>query len=222
MAEPSDWPLVSPGVWLSVRRSPCAPARPAVFLDRDGVIIEEVGFAAAPDQVRLERGAARLIRAANAKGTPVVAVSNQSGIARGFFGWPAFAAVEARITELLAAEGARLDAVAACPFHPETTPGYGAVEAHWRKPGPGMLLALAERLNLRLDRSWLVGDRASDIEAARLAGLAGSVLVLTGYGRDNRDDALARRRRGFVVEISETPEKALGPLVAAGLAAVRK
>lgn len=157
----------------------CRPAvpRPALFLDRDGTIIHDSGYISRPANVSLIPGAARLIRHANRAGIPVLVVTNQSGIDRGLFGWSAFAAVEARIKALLAREGATLDAVAACPFHPDHTVGFGRTHARWRKPGPGLLLALAEALSIALERSWMIGDQPRDIEAAQRAGLAGALLL---------------------------------------------
>lgn len=128
--------------------APAAIARPALFLDRDGVIIRDTGFPSAAATVVLVLGTAAIIKAANAAAVPVLVVTNQSGIDRGLLDWDDFAAVEARIADLLAAEGAATDATAACPFHPDHTAGYDKTHARWRKPQPGMITALAERLNI--------------------------------------------------------------------------
>lgn len=173
----TELPLVPPGIWLSLDRPALDVPAPALFLDRDGVIVDDAGYLGDPADVRLVDGIADLIGATNVAGVPVVVVTNQSGIARGLFGWPDFAAVQAEIARRLAVVGARLDAVAACPFHPDFTPDYGPDLAVWRKPGPGMLTLLAERLNIDLASSWLIGDHQSDIEAARQAGLAGAALL---------------------------------------------
>jgi D-glycero-D-manno-heptose 1,7-bisphosphate phosphatase len=184
------FPLVD-GVWAEILRAPEAPAakpRPGLFLDRDGVVIEDPGYLHEPAEVRLIPGAAAAIQRANQRGIPVVLVSNQSGIGRGLYGWPAFAATQARLLALLAAEGAGLDMVLACPYHPEGQAPYRHPDHPCRKPRPGMLLLAAERLALDLAGSWLVGDRALDIEAAGAAGLAGAVQVLTGQGAGERKD----------------------------------
>lgn len=165
------------GIWLSLIGEPSAEPAPALFLDRDGVIIEDTGYVGDPADVRLRPFVAEMIRRANSAAVKVVVATNQSGIARGLFGWDDFAAVERRIAELLDQDGARIDAVAACPFHGEFTPGYDHRHAGWRKPGPRMLTALAESRNLDLGRSWMVGDNVTDIQAARAAGLAGGILV---------------------------------------------
>ncbi len=171
------WPIEPPGVWLDVRSPPLRSPRPGLFLDRDGVIVDDVGFLASPNDVELLPGAAELIAEANRCAVPVAVVTNQSGIGRQLFGWAAFADVEREIARRLSAAGARLDAVLACPFHPEFTPNYGDVESQWRKPGPGLVLAAGRLLNIDIGMSWLVGDRTRDIEAARSAGLAGAILL---------------------------------------------
>lgn len=176
-AQPGNWPIVPPGIWLDIRTPRATEPRPALFLDRDGVIIHDRGFVTTPAEAALLPGAATLIGAANAAGAPVLVATNQSGIDRGLFGWGTFAAIEARIAALLAAEGAAADATAACPFHPDFTAGYGAAHARYRKPGAGMFFALSEALGLTLSESWMVGDRPRDIEAARNAGLAGGILL---------------------------------------------
>ena len=166
-------------------------SRGALFLDRDGVIVEEVNYLCRVEDVRLLPGAAETIRAANKAGVPVVVVTNQSGVARGRFGWPEFEAVQARMTALLAAEGARLDAVFACGYHETGRGGLGAPDHEWRKPNPGMLLAAAERIGAILSRSLIVGDRAADLAAGRNAGLRCGVHVATGHG-DAQERAAAQ------------------------------
>jgi D-glycero-D-manno-heptose 1,7-bisphosphate phosphatase len=155
---------------------------PALFLDRDGVIVEEIGHLHAAQDVRLIDGAPEVIAAANRRGIRVVIVSNQSGIGRGLFGWADFTAVQRRMLELLAAEGAAIDAVFACPHHADAKDPWRHADHPARKPNPGMLLAAARMLPVRLDQSWIVGDRASDLAAGRNAQLAGGLHVLTGHG----------------------------------------
>jgi D-glycero-D-manno-heptose 1,7-bisphosphate phosphatase len=167
------------GIWVEIRIEPAlARQRPALFLDRDGVIVDEVGFLSRADDVRLRPGAASLIAAANRRRVPVVVVSNQSGIGRRYYGWADFQAVQARIELLLAAAGAHVDAVLACPFHADAPPPYDHPDHPDRKPRPGMLLRAARVLTLDMATSWIVGDRATDIMAGRNAGLAGGVLVV--------------------------------------------
>ena len=198
--------LESDGIWCRMHRSAdasSATGRPALFLDRDGVVVEEVHFLHRPEDVRLVPGAAEVMTAARRQGIPVVLTTNQSGIARGLFGWEAFAATQSRLETLLAAEQAAFDMVLACPFHPDGDPPYRA-EHPCRKPQPGMLLRAAERLGIDLAKSWVVGDRARDLEAGREAGCAGGLHVLTGYGAAEREDAIRLETPAFDLRLGES------------------
>lgn len=135
------------------------------------------GFLHRVDQVHLMPGAARLVALANARRVPTIVVTNQSGIARGLFGWDDFHAVNRRMAELLAARGARIDALLACAWHPDGCERLLAAEHPWRKPRPGMLRAAQARFGVDLSGSWLAGDRLSDVLAAKAASLAGAALV---------------------------------------------
>ncbi|MEX2629773.1 MAG: HAD-IIIA family hydrolase [Tistlia sp.] len=176
------------GLWCERRRLREPGSRPAsgraLFLDRDGVVVEEVGYLHRPAEVRVAPGAAALCRAARAAGWAVVLVSNQSGVGRGRYGWPAFAATQAEIERQLAAAGAPepFDLVLACPHHPEGLGRYRHPDHPARKPNPGMLLRAGALLALEPAAGWIVGDRALDLEAGRRAGLAGGLHVLTGHG----------------------------------------
>ena len=167
----------------------------AVFLDRDGTIVEDPGFLHEPGEVRLLPGAAAAIRRLNDAGWLVVTVSNQSGIARGVYDAAAYAAVQRRLVELLAAHGARLDGAYFCPHHPDIT---GPCDC--RKPGVRLFRDAAAGLDLDLARCFWVGDRVSDVEPARvLGGGPGGghgLLVSTGRGADYIAEA---RALGFPV-----------------------
>jgi len=155
--------------------------RGCVFLDRDGVLNEEVDYLHDPDRVVLVGGAAEAIAALGRAGLAVVVVTNQAGIARGMYTERELAAVTARIGELLGRAGARLDATYFCPHHPEAGVGAYKLACRCRKPAPGMLEQAAAELGLDLARSAIVGDKATDLEAGRAAGCA-AVLVRSGYG----------------------------------------
>lgn len=168
-----------------------AGRQPALFCDRDGVLIEEVGYIRDPVDVRLIAGVGAAIARFNAAGIPVVSVSNQSGVARGLITITQVEAVQARMIELLAAEGAKLAGLYYAPHHPDGTVPEFTGESEDRKPRPGMLLKAARALPIDLGRSWMVGDRVTDLEAGWNAGVAGTVLVETGYGLKARAEAVA-------------------------------
>jgi D-glycero-D-manno-heptose 1,7-bisphosphate phosphatase len=151
-----------------------ASLKPAAFLDRDGTIIEEVGYLKDPSQVRLIPGAAEGILRLNEAGVPVVVVTNQSGVGRGYFPEAAVERVHAEVARQLAARGARWDAVYYCPHHPDE-------RCDCRKPAPGMFRRAAAEHALDLPRSFVVGDKVSDLKAGVQLGCR-TVLVLTGYG----------------------------------------
>lgn len=152
---------------------------PALFLDRDGVIIEDQHYTKDPHLVRLCAGVVDLITSANSLGYAVVVVTNQSGIARGLLTWEQVDCVNQRMLELLGS-GAQLAALYANGYGPD------ASATTWRKPSPGMLQDAAQQLNLDLKRSVMIGDRLSDIQAGVSAGVALVCHVLSGHGRAER------------------------------------
>lgn len=157
------------------------PARPAVFIDRDGTLNVEVGYLHRAEDVVLVPGAAEALARLNGLGIPVVVVTNQSGIGKGRYGWDEFNAVMARIAELLAEHGARMDGIYAAPHHERGQGDYAHPDHPDRKPNPGMLVRAAEEHRLDLSRSWMIGDKELDLDAGRNAGCR-SALVRTGYG----------------------------------------
>lgn len=156
----------------------------AVFLDRDGTINEEVSYLDRMEKLRLLPGAAGAIRRVNESGLKAVVVTNQSGVARGFFDEAFVVRVNARLREMLSAEGALLDAIYYCPHHPTEGKGLYLQACPCRKPAPGMLLKAMDELGIAPDRSYMVGDTVTDIEAGLRAGVQG-VLVRTGRGGDS-------------------------------------
>jgi D-glycero-D-manno-heptose 1,7-bisphosphate phosphatase len=149
-----------------------AAGTPALFLDRDGTISVDTGYPRDPAGVELRPDILPVIRAANAAGWPVVVATNQSGIARGYFGWKEFAAVNGRVLDLLAGQGCLVDMVVACAYHESGKGALGIADHPMRKPNPGMLQLAAERLGIDLARSVMIGDKPADVEAGRRAGAA--------------------------------------------------
>jgi D-glycero-D-manno-heptose 1,7-bisphosphate phosphatase len=155
--------------------------RRAVFLDRDGVINEERGYVHTPEQFVLLPRVVAAIRSLRLSGFKVIVITNQSGVARGFFNVATVDKLHRHFQEILGAEGEQVDGIYYCPHHPEgTVKGY-AVHCDCRKPMPGLLLQAAKELNLDLSASYLVGDKLSDIQAGRQAGLREEFLVRTGH-----------------------------------------
>lgn len=173
--------------------SPDRATRPAVFLDRDGTLIREDGWVTRPDQVRLIDGAVETLRRIRALGRVSILVTNQSAVARGLIAEDDLERIHDRLRALLSDRGAPLDAIYACPHHPEAKiPAY-RVDCDCRKPKPGMLLRAARDHAIDLTRSIAVGDDLRDLEAGAEAG-ARIVLVRTGKGAAREREA--RRRFG--------------------------
>ena len=155
---------------------------PGVFLDRDGTVGEEVGYVNHVSRCRLLPRSAEAIRLLNEAGRRVAIVTNQAGVARGYFGEEMIVAVHERLRGLLESAGARVDGIYYCPHHPSAgDPPYRS-ECECRKPLPGLVLRAARELGIDLARSYMIGDSARDVKAAQAAGVT-PVLVLTGYGR---------------------------------------
>jgi D-glycero-D-manno-heptose 1,7-bisphosphate phosphatase len=153
----------------------------AVLLDRDGTLVEEVPYLHRPEQVVLLPGAGAALRALAEAGFALAVVTNQAGVARGYYDEAAVAATHRRLAELLAAEGVQLDGIWYCPHHPDgSVPAY-ARACPGRKPAPGMLHAAAAALGLDLTRTWLIGNHPDDAAAAHAAG-ATPLFVTTGDG----------------------------------------
>ncbi len=144
----------------------------SIFLDRDGTIIEDSGYVGDPDLVRLIPGAAEAVRRLSNAGYLIVVVSNQSGVARGLFDETALSRVHKRMAELLRAQGAQLHGAYYCPYldGPEAKVEAYRRASELRKPRPGMILQAAQKHNVDLSRSWMIGDSLTDVEAGRSAG----------------------------------------------------
>lgn len=171
-------PLEEPGLWVEQVGNKVFPkGGPALFLDRDGTVNVDTGYPSDPQRVALREDILPAIQAANRAGWPVVIVTNQSGIARGYFGWDIFAVVNRRVLELLAERDCSVDLVLACAYHEAGEGALGACNHPMRKPNPGMLLRAAEVLKADLSGSIMVGDKRADIEAGRRAGLSRLFLV---------------------------------------------
>jgi D-glycero-D-manno-heptose 1,7-bisphosphate phosphatase len=171
---------------MSSRSAP----RAAVFLDRDGTLIEDVGYLGRAEQVHLFPWTVAAVKRLNEAGLPVVVTTNQSGVARGVLTEEAIADVHRHLSALLAAGGARIDAYYYCPHHPEGSVDRYRLVCDCRKPGVGMVARAVRDLSLDPARSFVVGDTWLDVGLARAVGARG-ILVRTGFGsRDRRPQGL--------------------------------
>lgn len=160
--------------------------KPAVFLDRDGTINVEKDYLYRIEEFEFTPGAVEAIKLLNQAGYLVVVVTNQSGVARGYYTEADVATLHRHIDTVLASQGARVDAWYYCPHHDQGKPPYNQT-CDCRKPMPGMLQQAALDHAIDLTRSWMVGDKPADIDAGQAAGCK-PVLVMTGYGAETADD----------------------------------
>ena len=154
-------------------RGPADARRPAAFLDRDGVLNVDEGYTHRPEQLEWIDGAWEAVKMLNEAGYVVFVVTNQSGIARGYYGEDAVKAFHAHMQEDLARHGAHVDAFYFCPHHPEGTVKSLAIRCQCRKPAPGMLEQAASEWPIDHDASFLIGDKDEDMAAAKAFGIRG-------------------------------------------------
>lgn len=167
-------------------------ATPAVFLDRDGTMIEDAGYLWRASDVRWFPGTSEAIGLLNRAGFLVCVTTNQAGVARGYYGEDDVRALHAHMATHLESGGARIDAWFYCPHHPEAAVSRYRVQCDCRKPEPGMIRQACAQFDIDLARSFVIGDKRLDVESAVRAGARG-ILVRTGYG-----DAVASAHNGQV------------------------
>ncbi len=174
-----------------------------IALDRDGTVIVERNYLSSIDQVEILPGVPAALNAFRDDGFSLIIVTNQSGIARGYFDERRLEAIHGRMLEMLAREGVEIDGIFYCPHHPDE-------RCSCRKPEVGMIEQAARRLGLKPEISWMVGDKKCDIDLARRAGM-GAVLVKTGYGAtesarpDLRADFISENLRAAHAMIAAHP-----------------
>lgn len=175
--------------------------RPAVFLDRDGTINEQMGYINHLDRFILLPGVVEAIKLLNENGILTIVISNQSGVARGYFPIELVYGIHARMDALLSNKGARIDGIFFCPHHPQGVVPEYTTTCQCRKPGTGLIAMARDRFDIDMAESYFIGDTCLDLETARRASLEG-VLVLTGYGRGEREYVLPGRdvRPAYIAE----------------------
>lgn len=190
---------------------PRAPKQTAVFLDRDGTISQEVGYVNHLERIRLYPWACEGIRKLNRAGVPAIVVTNQSGVAQGYFPEELVHQIHQRIATELAVGDAHLDAIYYCPHHPSARLEAYRKNCRCRKPATGMVEEAAKRFPINLQASYVVGDSTRDMELGFNAG-ARTILVMTGYGRGNYEYQRSRwpRMPDLIAEnLLEAAEKIL-------------
>ncbi len=166
-------------------------ANKAIFLDRDGVINKDTGYVSHSDDFIFIEGVIDACRMMKEKGYLLVLITNQSGIARGYFTEDEFMVLTEWMDWSLADKGVDLDGIYFCPHHPVHGIGEYKQQCQCRKPQPGMILTAVEELDIDLSQSYLVGDKISDLQAGKAAGIATNVLVRTGKEITEQGEALA-------------------------------
>jgi D,D-heptose 1,7-bisphosphate phosphatase len=178
--------------------------RRAVFLDKDGTLIEDVPYNADPERIKLSDRAGQALAKLKGAGFELIVVSNQSGVARGCFTEEALDDVAARLKELLVEFDVRLSGFYYCPHHPDATIAGYRTACRCRKPAPGLLMRAAREHDLDLSASWLVGDILDDVEAGARAGCA-TVLLNNGHETEWRDGPW-RRPKHTALDLAEAAE----------------
>ena len=155
----------------------------AIFLDRDGTLIKEIGYLHRPEDIQIYPEAFEAVEKINQSGAHAIVITNQSAIARGLIGQEDLEQLHRLISAAFRQKGARIDAFYYCPHHPTEGTGGHTRTCDCRKPQPGLLLRAAQELQLDLDASHMIGDKLQDIEAGHRAGCQ-AILVKTGYGQE--------------------------------------
>ena len=182
----------------------------AVFLDKDGTLIEDVPYNVDPERIRLTSGAVEGLQLLHASGYQLIVITNQSGVARGYFPEAALVTVEARLGEMLAEFGVPLMGFYYCPHHPNGVVPALSIACDCRKPAPGLLLRAAAKRNIDLAQSWFIGDILNDVEAGRRAGCR---TILIDNGNETEWQMSPQRSPHYkVADLAEAALIITGPL----------
>ena len=182
----------------------------AVFLDKDGTLIKDVPYNVDPERIRLTSGAVEGLQLLHASGYQLIVITNQSGVARGYFPEAALVTVEARLGEMLAEFGVPLMGFYYCPHHPNGVVPALSITCDCRKPAPGLLLRAAAKRNIDLAQSWFIGDILNDVEAGRRAGCR---TILIDNGNETEWQISPQRSPHYkVADLAEAALIITGPL----------
>lgn len=180
-------PFTADHNWYDFSESETNDPRPALFLDRDGVLIEERHYVKNPDDVVLIENSVRALKPFVLQGYLLIIVSNQAGVGRGLLEWDDVFAVQQRLRELWRLDDLSWDMALICPHHPTHGQGEYLQDNHWRKPHTGMFEFAAKILPVDMARSLMVGDKHADLQAANDSGIPNLVHVLSGHGTAERE-----------------------------------
>ncbi len=173
--------------------------QPALFLDRDGTIVEEEDYLHEPKKVKLRENIGSLIKSCNLINIPVIEITNQSGIGKGYYDWNSFTKTEKQIRKILLSDEAKINMLCACAYHHEAKGKYKVADHSWRKPNPGMLLEAQKIFKIDMSKSWIIGDSLSDIQAGITAGIKGGIYL-------NAEDKNFKSSNGFKLKYKSNLE----------------
>ena len=188
----------SPALYTMRRARAANRMKPACFLDRDGVIVVDVNYLSDPAQLSLIDGVGAAIARLNQAGVPTIVITNQSGVARGFFTEERVAEIHRALDDLLEPFGAHVDAYLVCPHHPSEGEGAYVIDCGCRKPKPGLLLRAAKEHGIDMKHSFFIGDQPSDMEAASRAGCTG--ILVQAESAHGSDEVIIARDLAQAVE----------------------
>ena len=178
-----------------------------LFLDRDGVLVDWKSSLMKINEVKIIKGCEKIIKECNKKEIPVILITNQGGIGLGLQSWEDFLLVQKKLLNQLLKNNAKIDGVIACPHHPYAKGNLQHLNHPCRKPNGGMFLIAKKSFNLDLKNSWMVGDKINDLKAAFSKGLKGGVLVMTGYGKEEKKKLGQLPRKNFIVQTASSLNK---------------
>lgn len=178
--------------------------KPAFFIDRDGVMVKEMNYLSRREDVSFIPGLFKVLKKLNTSGIPVIMITNQAGIGRGYFTAEDFNDVQDEILCTLKKNDVYIDGVLMCPFHQNGVGKYKIDNHPFRKPNPGMIFLAQKELGIDLGSSWLAGDKISDIMAAVNSGLRGAVHVKTGHGQKDRKSIEELSFENFEIILAES------------------
>ena len=188
-------------IWVEKLSKKSYENSPCLFLDRDGVLIDWINYSMKARDVKLITGCDKIIKECNKKEIPVILITNQGGVGLGLHTWNDFIKIQNKIINKLLKKGAQIDGVIACAHHPLAKGNYKHKSHPCRKPNGGMFLLAKKLFKIDLEKSWMVGDKINDLIAANSKGLKKGFLVLTGYGKEEKEKINLLPKNFFTVKI---------------------